>query len=175
MVLTRCRYKSLNFQIALRFFYPQTPCGRIQRSDDRRSKSEVEIRPPGHRAYASAGSRKAWKTDVRLYFYPINLFNPVNQSTIYTCNPFSPPIFHYAMSYSMRSRPAFPIPYSDIKSLCYLCSAFSHPSSVLCPLFSVICVLPSAICPLPTMRYALCPLVPPSTPPYPPVSATQKS
>ena len=51
---------------------------REQRSDDRRSKSEVEIRPPGHRAYASAGSRKVWKTDVRLYFYPINLFNPVN-------------------------------------------------------------------------------------------------
>ena len=55
-------------------------------------KSEVGIRPPASPscrlyepeavgaigAYAPEGSRKEWKTNVRFYFYSINLFNPVN-------------------------------------------------------------------------------------------------
>jgi hypothetical protein len=33
------------------------------------------------------GSLKDWKTDLSLYFYFINLLNPVNKSAIYFRNP----------------------------------------------------------------------------------------
>jgi hypothetical protein len=54
---------------------------RIQITDDRWQRTEIGIRN------WEGGIRKDWKTDVRFYFYSINLFNPVNKSTIYTRNP----------------------------------------------------------------------------------------
>ena len=50
---------------------------KIQRTDGRGQKIEVGLRPVGAIRGLRPGG-KDWKTDVRFYFYSINLFNPVN-------------------------------------------------------------------------------------------------
>ena len=93
--------------------------------------SEDRKQRPDDRSQITAVRRlKSEKLEDRcqVSFYPINLFNPVNQSTIYTRNSLDPHSFHRPMSYSMRyalcSMPflphsAFPLPNSS----------FSFPAS----------------------------------------------
>jgi hypothetical protein len=50
---------------------------KIQRTDGRGQKIEVGLRPVGAIRGLRPGG-KDWKTDIRFYFYSINLFNPVN-------------------------------------------------------------------------------------------------
>ena len=70
-------FVSLRYAIT-RSFYQRTE-NRGQITEDKSRKWEFGLRPLGAiGAYAPEGGRKDWETDVRFYFYLINLFNAVN-------------------------------------------------------------------------------------------------